>query len=111
LVCNLFPPTLGIVDLLGLYIYQPMQRIYKLMGMMTELIVILNCTTSAWPCGSQSSGSTNGDGQCCNLEQPHGDVVQSLTASSAAAPIIGYTAAPGQPVAALSSRLCIRSTS
>ena len=37
-----FPPALGIVDLFGLYLYNPMRRINKLMGTMTQLIVILN---------------------------------------------------------------------
>jgi hypothetical protein len=36
------PPALGIANLLGLYLYQPMRRINTLMGTMTQLIVVLN---------------------------------------------------------------------
>jgi hypothetical protein len=37
-----FPPALGIADLLSLYLYNPMQRINRLMSAMTQLTVILN---------------------------------------------------------------------
>jgi hypothetical protein len=37
-----FPPTLGIANLLGLYLYKPVRRINMLMGTMTQLIVVLN---------------------------------------------------------------------
>jgi hypothetical protein len=41
-IAILFPTTLGIADLLGLYLYNPIRRINGLMGDITELVVILN---------------------------------------------------------------------